>query len=161
MPLVTRPDLLSAGRGRLSWIEREQLAFVRATFEPGMVDSAIRLAQHHLGSLWIWLSTRRLLQVHGADRLPPFDPGQSYLCVANHRSFFDMYVASGILYRDARFMKRLYFPVRSRFFYSSPLGLLVNMAISGCAMWTAPSIPRPASGRTPAATAATPSRSGW
>ncbi len=135
MPDVTRPDLLSAGRGRLTWIEREQLAFVRATFEPGTVDETIRLLQRHLGSLWIWLATRRLLHVHGAERLPAFDPEQSYLCVANHRSFFDMYVATAYLVRQQGLKSRILFPVRSGFFYDNPAGLLVNGAMSFFAMY--------------------------
>ena len=86
-------------------------------------------------AFWIGLVARSRWQIHGEDSIRAVDGGHGVVLVANHRSFFDMYVASAMLYRRSTFMDRLYFPVRSKFFYSSPLGLLVNLSVSGCAMW--------------------------
>jgi 1-acyl-sn-glycerol-3-phosphate acyltransferase len=118
----------------LSPIERKQIAFVRRTFEPGMLDRAIRVAQRYVGSNWIEQCTKNIRHVHGVERLPPFDPKKSYLVVANHRSFFDLYVVTAYLVnRDMP--HRLLFPVRSRFFYDKPLGLFVNGVMSFFAMY--------------------------
>jgi len=72
--------------------------------------------------------------VHGYDRLPALDPAQSYILIANHRSFFDLYVVFGdLVHRGLR--HRIVFPVRSNFFYDNPLGLLVNGFMSFFAMY--------------------------
>jgi 1-acyl-sn-glycerol-3-phosphate acyltransferase len=60
--------------------------------------------------------------------------GQSYILVANHRSFFDLYVIFGDLVRRG-LKHRIVFPVRSTFFYDSPLGLFVNGVMSFFAMY--------------------------
>ncbi len=87
-------------------------------------------------ALWIGIVAGRRWQIHGQDHIDAVGTGDhGVVLVSNHRSFFDMYVASAMLYRRSRFMDRLYFPVRSKFFYSNPIGLIVNLSVSGCAMW--------------------------
>lgn len=128
-------DLLELGKDLLSPIEKRQIAFVRNTFEPGPVDRTIRLLQRHLGSFWIEHCTKNLRRIHGVERLPQLDPAKSYICVSNHRSFFDMYVITSFLvYRDW-LPHRILFPVRSKFFYDHPLGLAVNGVMSFFAMY--------------------------
>lgn len=129
-----RPDLLGAGKGRLSRIERFVIGFVQRTFEPGVVDRVIRTLQRAVGSTWIHHFTKHLRHVHGLERLPAFDPGQSYIVVANHRSFFDLYVVTGDLVRRG-LAHRIVFPVRSSFFYTSLTGLFVNGVMSFFAMY--------------------------
>lgn len=129
-----RPDLIREGGERLSRLERLNIGAVRRTFEPGPVDRAVRFCQRHIGAEWITTVTRNLLHVHGLERLPPFDPGKSYICASNHRSFFDLYVITGYLVKNG-LPHRLVFPVRSDFFYDSPLGLLVNGLMSFLAMY--------------------------
>jgi 1-acyl-sn-glycerol-3-phosphate acyltransferase len=129
-----RPDLLTAGKNRLSRIERFTIATIRRTFEPGTVDRAVRLCQKHIGSQWITIVTKNLLHVHGLSRLPALDPTRSYICVSNHRSFFDLYVVTAYLVRRG-LPHRLVFPVRAEFFYDSPLGLFVNGVMSFFAMY--------------------------
>ncbi|MBX3231934.1 MAG: 1-acyl-sn-glycerol-3-phosphate acyltransferase [Labilithrix sp.] len=119
---------------QLSPVERKQITFVRNTFEPGGWDRAVRLAQRYIGSNWIEQCTKNIRHVHGTERLPKFDRNKSYLVVANHRSFFDLYVVTGYLVnRDMP--HRLLFPVRSQFFYDKPLGLFVNGVMSFFAMY--------------------------
>ena len=123
--LAVRPDLLDAGRARLSFIERFTLRFVRRTFEPGRLDRAIRWLQRVIGSTWIHHFTKHLRHVYGLERLPRLERAQSYILVSNHRSFFDLYVVTGHLVR-LRMKHRIVFPVRADFFFTSFLGLFVN-----------------------------------
>lgn len=131
---VDRPDLLGAGKGRLSRVERFVIRFVQRTFEPGALDRAIRTLQRMIGSTWIHHFTKHLRHVHGLERLPAFDPAQSYIVVANHRSFFDLYVITGDLVRRG-LPHRIIFPVRASFFYTSIAGLFVNGVMSFFAMY--------------------------
>ena len=55
--------------------------------------------------------------------------------VANHRSFFDFFVILWINFTRTRLSSRILFPVRSTFFYTRPLGVLINFAMSGMAMF--------------------------
>ena len=89
----------------------------------------------HINARWTYGCVGNLIQEHGLEHVRDLNPSGSVLLVANHRSFFDMYIASAVLYRHANFLKRIYFPVRSDFFYSHPIGLGLNIGISGGAMW--------------------------
>jgi 1-acyl-sn-glycerol-3-phosphate acyltransferase len=48
------------------------------------------------------------------------------LLVANHRSFFDMYAVSSVLFRRTKRQMKLFFPVRARVFYETLAGVFVN-----------------------------------
>ncbi|MGH7272516.1 MAG: lysophospholipid acyltransferase family protein, partial [Polyangiaceae bacterium] len=76
----------------------------------------------------------RLRSVHGLYRIPPWDPATSLILVANHRSFFDLYVAAAELVARG-LPHRILFPVRSGFFYDHPLGPVVNGMMSFFAMY--------------------------
>jgi 1-acyl-sn-glycerol-3-phosphate acyltransferase len=131
---MDRPDLIALGGEQLSRTERFTISAIRRTFEPGPFDRAVRICQRHVGSQWITIVTKNLLHVHGLERLPELDPGKSYICASNHRSFFDLYVVTAYLVRRGM-PHRLVFPVRSEFFYDSPLGLFVNGVMSFFAMY--------------------------
>jgi 1-acyl-sn-glycerol-3-phosphate acyltransferase len=127
-------DILDAGDGLLTRLERTQIRLVRATLRRGAADRVIRAGQRSIGQWWIRAATARLSQVHGLERLPPWDPSRSVVCVANHRSLFDLYVVTANLV--ARGLPyRILFPVRSTFFYDHPLGPLVNGVMSFFAMY--------------------------
>src|SRR3954468_15774130 len=129
-----RPDLVAAGKKRLGWLERALISIVRSSFEPGLFSRLLQYGQRTIGCGWIHWCTRNLRHVHGYDRLPALDPGQSYILIANHRSFFDLYVVFGDLVHRG-LTHRIVFPVRSKFFYDNPLGLLVNGFMSFFAMY--------------------------
>jgi 1-acyl-sn-glycerol-3-phosphate acyltransferase len=58
------------------------------------------------------------------------------MLVSNHRSFFDQYAMLLACYMgQVPWSKRLFFPVRSNFFYDQPLGIFVNAAVAGGAMY--------------------------
>ncbi len=127
-------ELLDFGEGTLSPLERWQIKFVRRTFEPGLVDRAIRIMQRHVGANWIEQAVKNIRHVHGLERLPRFDRAASTILVSNHRSFFDLYVVTAYLVKRGM-PQRLVFPVRSEFFYDKPLGLAVNGMMSFFAMY--------------------------
>ena len=78
----------------------------------------------------------RRVYTDGLDRLVDLDPDRGVVLVANHRSFFDMYAMMLCLFRlRAKWVERIYFPVRSNFFYDNPAGLVLNYVISGGAMY--------------------------
>lgn len=131
---MTRPDLIAAGGDRLSPIERAQIRWIGKSFDPGGTDRVLRFLQRHVGSTWIHHFTKHLRQVHGLDRLPPLDAGQSFVCVSNHRSFFDLYVVTAELVRRG-LPHRIVFPVRSEFFYDTRAGFAVNGVMSFFAMY--------------------------
>ena len=91
--------------------------------------------QRTLGAGWIRLATYNLMRVHGLENLERVSHERPLLVVANHRSFFDMYVVSTVLFSRTRWPKTLYFPVRGRFFYDSPAGLLVNLLMGWWSMF--------------------------
>ena len=129
-----RPDLVELGRETLGRTELLQLRVIRRSFERGRIDSALRWCQRWVGARWIDVATKNLRHVHGLDRLPTLDPDKSYLCVCNHRSFFDLYMVTTLLVLEGM-PHRMLFPVRSNFFYDHPLGFLVNGAMSFFAMY--------------------------
>jgi 1-acyl-sn-glycerol-3-phosphate acyltransferase len=129
-----RPDLVAVGESSLRPIEKLQIRVIRRSFEPGAVDNTLRWCQRNVGARWIDACTKNLRHVHGLDRLPALDPKKSYVCVSNHRSFFDLYMVTTLLVLEGM-PHRMLFPVRSNFFYDRPLGFAVNGAMSFFAMY--------------------------
>jgi 1-acyl-sn-glycerol-3-phosphate acyltransferase len=128
------PEIHGAGEAALTPLERGQVRFIRATLRPGLPDRVIRALQGSVGQWWIRAATARLSRVHGLQRLPPWDPAGSIILVANHRSFFDLYVTTAELVSRG-LPHRILFPVRSTFFYDHPLGPVVNGLMSFFAMY--------------------------
>lgn len=91
--------------------------------------------QRHLGSLWIKICTYNLMNVFGIENVAESPVEKPLLLVANHRSFFDMYVVSSVIFRQTKRPIRLYFPVRAKFFYTSPIGWFVNLVMGWWAMY--------------------------
>jgi len=91
--------------------------------------------QSTLGAGWIHLSTYNIMNVYGLEHVEAASHDRPLLLVANHRSFFDMYAVSTVLFYRTRWTKRLFFPVRARFFYQSPIGLLVNLIMGWWSMY--------------------------
>src|SRR4029078_12504203 len=87
-----------------------------------------------MGAGWIPLSTYNIMNVYGLENVEAASRERPLLLVANHRSFFDMYAVSTVLFYRTTWTKRLFFPVRGRFFYQNPLGLLVNLIMGWWSM---------------------------
>ena len=91
--------------------------------------------QRHIGSLWIKICTYNLMNVFGLENIEKTDVEKPLLLVANHRSFFDMYTVSSVLFRRTKRPITLFFPVRAKFFYTSPIGWFVNLVMGWWAMY--------------------------
>ena len=91
--------------------------------------------QKVFGAGWIHLSTYNLMSVYGLEHIEDADRTKPILLVANHRSFFDMYTVSTALFRNTKWRKQLFFPVRGRFFYQSFAGLFVNLIMGWWSMY--------------------------
>lgn len=123
----------------------EQLAtltrFERAAFEVADALSHPKLSPISAGwnsvvmGALIYSCGSRRFNIRGLEHLAPFGKKDSILLVANHRSFFDFFSITAILYWRTRLTKRIFFPVRQNFFYDHPLGPFVNFAMSGMRMF--------------------------
>jgi 1-acyl-sn-glycerol-3-phosphate acyltransferase len=91
--------------------------------------------QRHIGSLWIHLATYNLMKVYGLEHFEAASADRPLLLVANHRSFFDMYTVSSVLFRRTRRPLRLFFPVRAKFFYQTLTGMMVNFLAGWWSMY--------------------------
>jgi len=91
--------------------------------------------QRHVGSLWIYIATYNLMHVYGIENVERTDPTRPLVLVANHRSFFDMYTVSSVLFRRTNRPMNLFFPVRAKFFYTNPVGWFVNLVMGWFSMY--------------------------
>lgn len=86
--------------------------------------------------VWVRAALANRMLVEGLEDLMALRPETGVLLVSNHRSFFDQYAMLLACYMGpVHWAKRLFFPVRSNFFYDQPLGILVNAAVAGGAMY--------------------------
>jgi len=114
----------------------ERFAFrVSHRMNQGAAKRFWTFCQRTIGATWIRLATYNLMQVYGIDNLNRASHERPILLVANHRSFFDMYVVASALFRRTRWRKKLFFPVRSTFFYDSLLGMFVNFVMGWWSMY--------------------------
>jgi len=91
--------------------------------------------QRHIGSLWIYLATYNLMNVFGIENFQDSDHSRPVVLVANHRSFFDMYTVLSVIFRQTTRPVKLFFPVRAKFFYDSPVGWFVNFVMGWFSMY--------------------------
>lgn len=101
----------------------------------GAAKRLMAFGQRHVGSLWIYLATYNLMQVFGIENVERTDPDKPLVLVANHRSFFDMYTVSSVLFRRTKRPITLFFPVRGKFFYDNPVGWFVNFVMGWFSMY--------------------------
>ncbi len=88
-----------------------------------------------VGASWVHVCTKNLMHVRGLEHLTSLDPDRGVVVVANHRSFFDLYVMASVLLRSTKWVEGMYFPVRGDYFYERPDGIFVNMIMSAWAMY--------------------------
>lgn len=86
--------------------------------------------------VWVRAAIANRIFVEGLEDLMNLRPETGVMIVSNHRSFFDQYCELLACYMGpVPWAKRLYFPVRSNFFYDNPLGLFLNAGVAGGAMY--------------------------
>lgn len=120
--------------GVLAPIERAGFKLVRV-MNFGVWKRFWTFCQRHVGSLWILIATYNLMNVFGIENVENSDPKIPLILVANHRSFFDMYTVSSVIFRRTKRPMSLYFPVRAKFFYSNPAGWFVNLVMGWWSMY--------------------------
>ena len=120
--------------GVLRPVERAGFKLVRA-MNFGVWKSFWTFCQRHIGSLWIFIATYNLMNVFGIENVENSDPKRPLILVANHRSFFDMYTVSSVMFRRTKRPITLYFPVRAKFFYDNPVGWFVNLVMGWWSMY--------------------------
>jgi 1-acyl-sn-glycerol-3-phosphate acyltransferase len=84
---------------------------------------------------WMTLGSRHMMHVRGLERLSHLKFDDGILLVANHRSFFDLYMLTLLLHRHTPLRQPVLCPVRSDFFYTSVPGVLVNLLVGGGRMF--------------------------
>jgi 1-acyl-sn-glycerol-3-phosphate acyltransferase len=86
--------------------------------------------------VWVRAAIANRIFVEGLEDLMTLRPETGVMVVSNHRSFFDQYcMMLACFMGPVPFARRLYFPVRSNFFYDHPLGVFVNAGVAGGAMY--------------------------
>jgi 1-acyl-sn-glycerol-3-phosphate acyltransferase len=119
----------------LTPIERIAVAMGRFMNERPGPKRAQDLFLHQFTKRWVRPIIASRVYIDGIDWLID-RPDRGVLVVANHRSFFDLYVVMLSLHdAGASWIERMFFPVRANFFYEHPLGLAVNFLVGGGVMY--------------------------
>lgn len=84
---------------------------------------------------WVECGTSKTVLEHGFENFAKIEPDKAVLLVANHRSFYDLFVIAARLFRLYGPHHNIYFPVRANFFYDNPLGLLINLKVAIAGMY--------------------------
>ena len=85
---------------------------------------------------WVYRSMHRRMYLDGADWLSTFSPDRGVVLASNHRSFFDQYIAMlGLYEAGVPWARRIFFPIRSDFFYERPAGVALNLLVGGGVMY--------------------------
>lgn len=129
-----RPNTFLEARDKLTRTERFNIAFIRRTFTSPFLDRLMAWCQRAPGAFWVHHCTKHIRHELGLERLPSMRDTKRFILVSNHRSYFDLYVVTMILFR-AGLRQRVLFPVRSNFFYDRPLGILVNGIMAWFSMY--------------------------
>lgn len=135
--LAEYSEPLTPSTGEISVLSRVERAgfWLTHRMNQGVWKRFWTFCQRHIGSLWIKICTYNLMNVFGIENVENSDPDRPLLLVANHRSFFDMYTVSSVIFRQTRRPVTLFFPVRAKFFYTRPAGWLVNLIMGWWAMY--------------------------
>lgn len=105
-------------------------------FHRNPITSKLALTyQSTFGASWVNFFTRNLSYVQGTEHIRNLRPDRGVILVANHRSFFDLYLTTSVIFHETTWVERMFFPVRSNFFYEKPAGIAVNMVMSAMAMY--------------------------
>ncbi len=120
---------------QLSRFERAALRLARFANERPLPKSALHWFMTR-SVPWIKLTVGPRFYVEGIERVHSMQPDRGIMFVCNHRSFFDMYVVMlAMFWRGPGWTQRMFFPVRSNFFYEHSIGVLLNYAMGGGSMY--------------------------
>jgi 1-acyl-sn-glycerol-3-phosphate acyltransferase len=114
---------------------KEQLGYRIADFVNRNLKEPLIWWNRSFMFLLIWLCLGRRLNVYGLEKIEELDEDSRVIIAANHRSFFDFFVATWINYTYTPMSKRIFFPVRSTFFYDSLIGIVLNFFMGAYSMF--------------------------
>jgi 1-acyl-sn-glycerol-3-phosphate acyltransferase len=120
---------------QLSRFEKTALAISRLVNDTTAGKRLQTLFLKTVSQGWVAPSIKNLLHVDGEEHLQALRPDRGILIAANHRSFFDQYVIMSVLVQRTKLVRKMYFPVRSNFFYETWSGIAVNALIGGLSMY--------------------------
>lgn len=121
---------------RLRGFERVSVPLMDAINQRPRLKTKIQASVGLLNALWMMRFTGAAWHVSGAEHLDNIEAPRGLIIAANHRSFFDLFTCSAYLVNHhPHLIRRIYCPVRTTFFYSRPLGTVINLALSGGSMW--------------------------
>ena len=136
VPLDKIGTLVPAGHEIAVLTATERFGFrITHRMNLGFWKRLMTFCQRHIGSLWIYLATYNLMNVFGIENVENAEVNKPLILVANHRSFFDMFTVSSVIFRRTKRPVRLFFPVRGKFFYDNPLGWIVNLVMGWFSMY--------------------------
>jgi len=120
----------------LSRAERLSLAVTRFVNERPRAKHAQHLFLSRFNQSWVRYAIGRRIYVDNVEWLLDRPSDRGVLLCMNHRSYFDAYITMFSLYElGAMWADKIYFPVRSNFFYEHPVGFAVNLMIGGGALY--------------------------
>jgi 1-acyl-sn-glycerol-3-phosphate acyltransferase len=118
----------------LSRFERTAVRLVARMQHPPWQPFWFR-CQRGIGARWIGWLADPLLEVHGLGLVQATSRERPLLVVANHRTMWDLYVMMSVLFRRIEGWRSILFPVRGRYFYQRPGGLLLNGSMAFWSMF--------------------------
>ena len=123
--------------GSLRLQERINVALFRRMNRPGLLLRLGLWWNGFFGQRFFRAISRRRWRVSGQSNLDVLEPQAGILIVANHRSFFDLFIGATAIRElsNQRLGRPCVFPVRAPFFYDSLLALPLNLLASGGCMW--------------------------
>ncbi|MEW6282277.1 MAG: 1-acyl-sn-glycerol-3-phosphate acyltransferase, partial [Candidatus Eremiobacterota bacterium] len=99
------------------------------------IKDALSVPNATVGRAWVELFVHKMCLDHGFDNFRLIDPDRAVLLVANHRSLFDQFSMAARLFTMYGNHHRIFFPIRAPFFYDSPAGLALNLALAFGSMY--------------------------
>ncbi|MBV6521691.1 MAG: hypothetical protein MNPFHGCM_01835 [Gemmatimonadaceae bacterium] len=93
------------------------------------------LFQYSLGSIAIRSTTARRTRVFGMEHVAGTSLDRPLLLVANHRSYFDMFVVSSEVFRHTGIKRHLYFPIMGSHYYQTLTGIALNATVGFWSMF--------------------------
>ena len=120
----------------LSRAERLSLAVTRFVNERPRAKQVQHVFLSRVNQSWVRYAIGRRIYVDNIEWLLDRPSERGVLLCLNHRSYFDAYITMFSLYElGAMWADKIYFPVRSNFFYEHPVGFAVNLVIGGGALY--------------------------
>jgi 1-acyl-sn-glycerol-3-phosphate acyltransferase len=119
----------------LTSFERRAIAIARFVNERPRVKAIQSLFHRRVTQRWVKACLKNLLVIDGLEKVASYPRDRGILVCANHRSFFDQYAVMAILLDEYPWLNRVFFPIRSGFFYETWAGIAVNALIGGMAMY--------------------------